>query len=136
MMGAMTFPIRLQRPLLPILILFGVHPGAASVRLGGDRLDVRFGFFRAQVPLANIVRWDITGPYRWWRAVGVRAMVGKPELTFGGSAHGRVRLHFREPIRIARISVRDLYLTVDDLEGLGTSLAARGIPGEDLRTVR
>lgn len=133
---ATAFSIRLERRLLPILILFGVHPGAASVRLDGDRLDVRFGFFRAQVPLANIVCWDITGPYRWWRAVGVRATVGKPELTFGGSAHGGVRLHFREPIRIARIRVRDLYLTVDNLEGLGKSLAARGIPGEDLRTVR
>lgn len=133
---ATTFSIRLERRLLPILILFGVRPGTASVRLESDRLDARFGFFGAHTPLSNIARWDITGPYRWWRAVGVRATLGKPELTFGGSAHGGVRLRFREPIRIARIRVRDLYVSVDDLEGLGRSLAARGIPGEDLRTVR
>jgi hypothetical protein len=132
----MTFPIRLQRACWPILLLFGVRPGAASVRIDGDRLVARFGFFGATTPLANIARWDITGPYRWWMAIGVRATIGKPELTFGGSAHGGVCLHLREPVRISRLGVRDLYLTVDDLEGLGAALAARGIPGEDLRAKR
>jgi len=27
----------------------------------------------------------------------------------------------------------ELYVTVDDLEGLGAALTARGIPGQDLR---
>lgn len=135
-MGAITFPIRLRRRFLPILILFGVRPGAANVRLDGDWLDVRFGFFRAQTLLVNIARWDITGPYRWWRAIGVRATLGKPDLTFGGSSHGGVRLHFREPVRIAHGGFLDLYITVDDLEGFARLLMARGIPGEDLRTAR
>lgn len=68
----MEFPIRLQPGLRPILLLFGVRPGAATVRLDGERLTARFGFFRAEASLSNIVGWDITGPYRWWRAVGVR----------------------------------------------------------------
>ena len=130
------FPIRLQRRLWPILILFGVLPGRAFVRLDGDRLIARFGFVGAETAVSNIARWDITGPYRWWSAVGVRATAGKPELTFGGSAHGGVCLHVREPVRIARLGVRDLYLTVDDLAGLGAALTARGIPGEDLRLPR
>ena len=132
----MTFPIRLQRALRPILILFGVRTGNAFVRLDGERLVARFGFFGAQTPISNVERWDITGPYRWWRAVGVRASPGKPELTFGGSAHGGVCLHLREPVRISRLGVRDLYVTVDDLAGLGAALAARGIPGGDLRSSR
>lgn len=132
----MTFPIRLHRWFWPILLPFGVRPGAAWVRLEGGRVLVRFGFFRAETPLANIRSWDVTGPYQWWRAWGVRASVGKPELTFGGSAHGGVCLHLREPVRIARLDVRDLYFTVDDLEGLGRALADRGIPGRDLRTGR
>jgi len=131
-----TFPIRLQRALRPILILFGVRTGNAFVRLDGERLVARFGFFGAQTPISNVERWDITGPYRWWRAVGVRASPGKPELTFGGSAHGGVCLHLREPVRISRLGVRDLYVTVDDLAGLGAALAARGIPGGDLRSSR
>jgi hypothetical protein len=47
-----------------------------------------------------------------------------------------VCLHLREPVRIARIRVRDLFLTVDDLGGLGAALTERGIPGEDLRRSR
>ena len=132
----MEFPIRLQPGLRPILILFGVRPGNATVRLDGDHLAARFGFFHAETSLANIARWDITGPYRWWRAVGVRRTRGTHDLSFGGSAHDGVRLHFREPVRIGRLGVTDIYLTVDDLEGLGAALTAQGIAGQDLRTRR
>jgi hypothetical protein len=128
-----TFPIRLQRNLRPILTLCGARSANSYVRLEDDRVVAHFGFFGTETPLANVEHWDITGPYRWWRAAGVRASAGKPELTFGGSAHGGVCLHLREPVRISRLGVRDLYLTVDDLEGLGAALIARGIPGTDLR---
>jgi len=82
----------------------------------------------------NIERWDITGPYNSLRAVGVRRTIGTHDLSFGGSAHGGLRLTFREPVRAARANNTELYLTVDDLEGLGAALTARGIPGADLRT--
>ena len=35
--------------------------------------------------------------------------------------------------KLIGLKVTDLYLTVDDLEGLGAALTTRGIPGEDLR---
>ena len=130
----MEFPIRLSPRLRPILFLFGVRPDRAEVRLDDERLVARFGFFGAETPLSNIAAWDITGPYRWWRPVGVRRTIGTHDLSFGGSAHGGVCLHFREPVRIGRLGVTDLYLTVDDLEGLGAALAARGIAGQDKRT--
>jgi hypothetical protein len=132
----MEFPIRLQPALGPILLLFGVRPGHATVFLDGERLAARFGFFRAETSLVNIARWDITGPYRWWRAVGVRRTFGTNDLSFGGSAHGGVCLHFREPVPVGRLRVTDLYLTVDDLEGLGAALTAHGVPGGDLRNRR
>lgn len=132
-MGSTTFQIRRQRWLWPILVLFGVLPGRAFVVLEDDRLFARFGFFTAHVALSNIERWTISGPYRWWRAVGVRRTLGRPELTFGGSAHGGLCLSMGERVRIARMAVRELYLTVDDLEGLAAALSARGIPGQDLR---
>jgi hypothetical protein len=129
----MDYPIRLQPGLRPILLLFGVRSGTATVRLEGDRVSARFGFFRAETPLANVASWDITGPYRWWRAVGVRRTIGTHDLSFGGSAHGGVCLHFRQPIRIAGLRVTDLYVTVDDLDALGAALAAHQIAGQDLR---
>lgn len=132
----MEFPIRLQPGLRPILLLFGVRPGHATVRLDKERLMARFGFFGAETPVANIERWEITGPYRWWRAVGVRRTLGTHDLSFGGSAHGGLCVHFREPTRIGRFSVTDLYLTVDDLDALGAALTSVGVGGKDLRTRR
>ena len=129
----MEFPIRLQPALRPILLLFGVRPGNATARLESDRLVACFGFFRAEVSFGNIARWDITGPYRWWRAVGVRRTIGTHDLSFGGSAHGGLCLHFREPVLVGRFRVTDLSLTVDDLAGLGAALTADGVPGHDLR---
>jgi len=100
------FQIRCQPLLWPILILFGVVPGRAFVALDDDRLSARFGFFSADVALASVERWTITGPYRWWRAAGVRATIGRAELTFGGSTHGGLCLFLREPVRIARMALR------------------------------
>jgi hypothetical protein len=134
--AVIEFPISLQPGLRPILLLFGVHPGNAVVRLDDERLTARFGFFSAEAALTNIERWDITGPYRWWRAVGARRTVGTHDLSFGGSAHGGLCLHFRDRIPVGRLRVSDLYLTVDDLAGLGAALSARGIGGLDLRTRR
>src|SRR5688500_2825100 len=92
------FPIGLERGLRPIHFLFGARRSNECVTMDGGRLIARFGFCRAETTIANIERWDITGPYRWWRAVGVRKTLGKPELTFGGSAHGGVRVRFRERV--------------------------------------
>jgi len=134
--AAAEFPIRLQPGLRPILLLFGVRRDRAAVRLDNRRLVARFGFFRAETTLANISRWDITGPYRWWRAVGVRRTLGTHDLSFGGSAHGGLCVHFREPIHVGRFGVTDLYLTVDDLDALRAALTSVGIEGTDLRTRR
>lgn len=128
------FPIRIQSNLKPILLLFGVHDdGRAMVRIAGGEFSATFGRFGARTPLANIESWDITGPYNSLRAVGVRRSIPKPDLSFGGSAHGGLRVHFRQPVRAARLMNIELYVTVDDLEGLGAALTARGIPGQDLR---
>jgi hypothetical protein len=127
------FAIRLDRGARPLLLAFGVRPRTAWLRIEPDRIVSRFGFSRAEIPFADIERWSITGPYRWWRALGIRKAVTKPELTYGGSSHGGVGLHLRRPVRIARIQVRDFYVTVDDLEGLAAALTARGIEGEDRR---
>ncbi len=129
----MRFPIRLQAAARPIVLLFGVVPGRAFVDLGADHVGARFGFFTARIGLDNVEAWTISGPYRWWRAIGVRSSPGRPELTFGGSAHGGVCLHLRTPVPVARRQVRELYLTLDDLEGFAAALSARGVPGEDLR---
>lgn len=126
------FPIRLQKPTL--LRIFGVRPGErAMVTLDTETLEARFGIGHVRVPLRDITAWDISGPWNPITALGIRRSVRGGDLTFGGSAHGGVQVHFSTRPKILIFRPPSLYLTVDDLEGLGAALTARGIPGEDLR---
>jgi hypothetical protein len=114
------------------LLLFGVTSNNAWVDLNGV-LESRFGFFRIATPIENVISYRIEGPWLWVTAIGVRMSLRHHDLTFGGSPHGGVRLNFRRPVRLGPLRIPALYVTVDDLEGLATALAARGIPGEDAR---
>jgi len=131
-MGAARFPIRLGARSRPLLRLFGARPDNSYVDVDAD-FDARFGRFRVTTPFDNIASWRIEGPWRWITAVGVRRSVRHGDVTFGGNHRGGVRVDFREPVRLSRLHVPALYVTVEDMEGLGGALAARGIPGEDVR---
>lgn len=118
-----------------MLRLFGVRGQQdAWVRLDDTSLVARFGWSRAETPVANIRSWRIEGPWRWITAIGVRRSVRHADITFGGTARGGVRLDFIEPIRVGPFRPPALYLTVDDLEGFAAELASRGIEGRDART--
>lgn len=129
-----TFPLRLGPRQRWLLLPWGVRPGNAWVRLDDELLVARFGFASLRTPLANIVRWEIGGPYRWFTALGVRRSIRGGDVSFGSSTHGGVRLDFREPVRFARfLHPPALYLTADDLAGFAAELERRGIPGTDAR---
>lgn len=131
----MRFPFRVGSKSRPLLLLFGVRSDNAYVDID-TRLDARFGFFRFQTPLANIVRYRLEGPWHWLTAIGVRRGIRYGDVTFGGSHRGGVRLDFEERVRWGPFRVPALYVTVDDLEAFAAALTARGIPGEDARHKR
>ena len=84
-------------------------------------------------PLANLTSWSIEGPWRWITAIGVRMSIRHRDITFGGSPRGGVRVDFREPVKVGPFHPPALYVTVEDLEGLGAALTAAGVPGGDRR---
>jgi hypothetical protein len=128
-----TFPFRIGRwSRLPLLI-WGVTPKRAEVRADGDVLTVRFGFVGTTIPLGDITRWKITGPYSWVRAIGVRHTLFTNDVSFCGDRHGAVAVQLRSRRRIAFFNADLVYLGVDDLAGLAAALSDRGIPGEDRR---
>lgn len=130
----MRFPIRLDRRYRWYLAIFGARESTAFVDVGGDQIDARFGWAKVSTPISNIERWSIEGPWNSLTALGVRrGNSSGGDITFGGSAHGGVRIDLREPERFFMFRPPAYYLTVDDLEGLAAALAARGIPGEDRR---
>jgi hypothetical protein len=134
-MATQRFAIRLGARSLPLLRLFGVRgPTDAWVELRDDTLEARFGSARVSTALSNIASWRIEGPWLWITAIGIRRSFRHGDITFGGSPHGGVRLDFREPVRVTRLGVPALYVTVDDLEGFATALRERGIDGVDART--
>lgn len=131
-MGPTRFPIRIDRRYRWFIRLWGVTADRACVDVS-DEFDVRFGRFRFRVPMADVVRWRIEGPWRSITALGVRKSIRHGDVTFGGSAHGGVRIDFRRPVRWGPFRVPALYVTVDDVAALAAGLEAAGIPGEDAR---
>lgn len=132
---ARRFPIRIGRRSRPVLLLFGVRDDNAYVDID-THLDAHFGRFRMRTPLANISRWRLEGPWLWLTAIGVRMGIRRGDITFGGTHRGGVRLDFREPVPWGRRRAPTLYVTIEDLEGFGAALTARGISGEDIRKAR
>lgn len=134
-MTVTRYPFRLGPRSLPVLRLFGVRGVEnAYVDLDGTRFRARFGRFEVTTPVTNLASWRIEGPWRWITAIGVRRSVRHADLTFGGSARGGVRVDFRDRPQVGPFRIPALYVTVEDLDGLGAALAALGIPGEDARS--
>lgn len=83
----------------PLLLGIGVVPSRCSVVLTDEgHLDARFGAFRCRTPLTNVAGASVTGPYRWWRAVGARLSFSDRGATFGTTPAGGVCLRFHQPV--------------------------------------
>ena len=132
--AAGSLPFRVGRWSRFALLPFGVRGGHRQVTLADDRIEVRFGWIDATIQVADVERWDITGPYRWYRAIGVRHTVFSHDISFCGDASGAIRLWLRTPRRVSFVrTVTEVYLGLEDPLRLGTWLAERGVSGHDLR---
>lgn len=114
------FPYRYETRLAPLWLPFR-WPGGQGVTLTDDgRFLARYGPFQAEAPLAHVRDAHITGPYRWWTAVGPRLSFVDDGLTFGTNAQAGVCIHF-VPSLPRVIGFKDhsaLTVTVADPEGL------------------
>jgi hypothetical protein len=135
-MALERFPIRVGPRSLALLRLWSVKPELAYAELGDapdGELRVRFGRVRFETPLRNIAHWQIEGPFHWVTAIGIRRSIRHGDVSFAGSAHGGVRLDFREPVRWSLFHVPAVYVGADDLEAFAAAMSRRGIDGLDLR---
>ncbi len=132
-----SFPLRADRPWSWLLRVIGVRPGAAQLELTeDDRLVATFGRLGVETPLANVSGYRLTGPYRWWKAIGPRGSLVGHDFTFGTSARGGVCLCFHQWVPSGYVRggrMEALTVTVEDVDGLARALEARGIRGEDHR---
>ena len=133
-MSAQRYPIRIgDRSALLLRICFGVTREKAWACVADDVVTARFGWFELQVPVSNVVRWRIEGPWIWIKAIGVRRSVRYADVSFAGSPVGGVRLDFQVPVKWGPLHVPALYIGADDLAGFAGELVTLGIPGEDAR---
>jgi len=122
-----TFLYELDARFAPVWAPLLLAPGRQGVTLTDQgRLVARYGFLVLDTSLTNIADAHITGPYRWWTAVGPRLSFADNGLTFGTTNHGGVCIHFREPVPpvFGSRNHSALTVTVADREGLLRALTA------------
>ncbi len=94
-----TFAFRFDSFARPLLRALGVHAGNSVVRLTDDgRFVAEFGRWTVDTPMSNIDCVKVTGPYRRYKAIGLRGSMVDQGVTFGSSAAGGVCVTFVEPI--------------------------------------
>ncbi|MDX1619712.1 MAG: hypothetical protein R3320_01890 [Nitriliruptorales bacterium] len=110
------------------LRLAGIHPNNSEVVVGDGEFRARFGPMSARTPISNITETSITGDYRWWKAIGIRASLKDGGATFGSNTDRGVCVRFDDPVPILFGSLRPhpgLTVTVDDPEGLVAAIESR-----------
>ena len=98
-MQQQRFGFRVDPRLRPLLLLWGVRASRAYVELGPDGLEARFGVLRVRTGADNLAGAEITGPYRWYTAVGIRESFVDHGLSFGSSLERGVCIRFRARVR-------------------------------------
>ena len=107
-----------------------------SLRLRGDdgvtltsngTFRATFGWFTVETPISNIDHTDISGPHRWYTAVGARLSFADDGLTFGTNHRRGLCVGFVDKIPNV-IGTKDhsaLWVSVADPEGLAAAIEDR-----------
>jgi len=100
----------------------GVRLGRDGVRIvaADNKFRATYGFFHIETALDNVAGGHVTGPYRWYTAIGARLSFVDDGLTFGTNRDRGVCVHFRQPIPhvLGRKPHSALTVTVADCGGL------------------
>ena len=92
------FPFRFDPVFRPMLALLGVRPATAWVAVTDRDLMIRYGPWRLRTDRDNVTAVELSGPYRWWRAIGPHLSLADGGATFGSSAAGGICLRFGVPV--------------------------------------
>ncbi len=131
-----TFPFRMTRAASLLFWPWGLGIRPTEAVLGQETLRVRFGWFGATINVADITRFEIQGPFTWLRAITVRHTWFTQDISYCTDERGAVVLYLATPRHLAFVrKVSQVYVGIEDLDGLADALRERGIDGEDKRRV-
>lgn len=128
-----TFEFDFESRYAWLLKPLGVKPDNSSVTVSSDEFTATFGRWKLATPLANIVGYQRSGDYKWFKAIGIRGSLADHGLTFGSSTRQGVCVKFADPIKPFIPGMPHhpgLTVTVADADGLVAALRAAGVPAE------
>lgn len=117
------FRYAVDRRWAPLFTLLGLKD-TDGVQVSDGILRATFGRVSVETPIDNIDHTVVTGPHRWYTAVGLRLSFSDDSITFGTNHQRGLRIAFVEPVPKV-IGVRDhssLWVSVADPEGLAAAL--------------
>lgn len=117
------FPYRFDRRWSALFALLRVNE-RDGVRLTGDKLIASYGRFRVETDLDNIDHTEVSGPHRWYTAVGLRLSAADDGITFGTNHELGLCIAFKEPVDKV-IGLRKhsaLWVSVADPGGLAEAI--------------
>jgi hypothetical protein len=126
----MSFGPRFRLPLAAL----GVTPATAHVTVTAGCLVACFGPWTCHTTPTNVQAVRVTGPYRWYRAIGPRLSLAGHGLTFGTTTARGACLLLPEPVPgidpLGLLRHPDLTLTVADPQRFAATVRHyAGLPG-------
>ncbi|MDH3684502.1 MAG: hypothetical protein OEV40_31670 [Acidimicrobiia bacterium] len=118
------FPYSLDRRWTPLFTILGVSEDDGVQLTEDGHLRATYGRARVETSLGNVDHTLITGPHRWYTAVGLRLSFADDGITFGTDHRAGLCIAFRQ--RIPKIiGFRDhsaLWVSVADPQGLAEAI--------------
>jgi hypothetical protein len=95
------FPYKMDKRWAPTFIALRVTKTDGVSLTTDGLLRATFGRFLVETPVSNIDHTHITGPHRWYTAVGLRLSATDDGITFGTNHRSGLSIVFKE--RIPRV---------------------------------
>ena len=123
-MKAKYFPYRFDKRWNALFFALGVDDKDGVTITGKGELIATFGRFKVKTTLDNIDHTLVTGPHRWYTAVGLRLSLADDGLTFGTNNRKGLSIAFvhKIPKVIGFRKHSMLWVSVADPEGLATAI--------------
>lgn len=120
------FPYAFDNRWKALFAMLGVKE-TDGVEVTDTELIATYGRFQVRTPLSNVAGSEVTGPHRWYTAVGLRLSMTDDGITFGTNHRRGLSIAFKE--RVSKVvGLRDhslLWVSVADPEGLAAALGTQ-----------
>jgi hypothetical protein len=126
-MTSMFFPYDLDKRWTALFIPFGVGDDDGVTLTDDGMLRATYGRFSTETAISNVDHTLVTGPHRWYTAVGVRLSFTDDGLTFGTNHRLGLCIAFvdRIPKVLGGKDHSALWVSVADPDGLASAIESR-----------